>query len=114
MNQDEITELRSETVDTIVEQLPALDDGELASLLAAEELDDSPRKTLLKAIRAEQESRAAKTPGDGGTGAATDSAALPAYLAEDYLGPLTGDQAQARLAKFGHHTTKPAKADGTK
>lgn len=45
---------------------------------------------------------------------------LPDYLADaDYVGPLTGEQAQARIAKFGHGNfrapeTKPAKAKETK
>lgn len=116
MDQNEITKLRSETVADITEQLPALTDDELAGLLAAEELDDTPRKTLLAAIRTEQESRVKEPQSGGGKGdaPAAGNAAAPAFLADDYLGPLTADQAQARLKKFGHHTTKPATATGTK
>ena len=32
---------------------------------------------------------------------------LPAHLADaDYVGPLTGEQAQARIAKFGYGSTR--------
>lgn len=120
MNQDEIKQLRSNTVADITEQLPALTDDELAAVLASEELDDTPRKTLLSAIKDEQASRTNSSGGEGGKGgasaagnAAEPASARPKWMAEDYIGPLTCDQAQWRLANLGHHT-KPAQADGVK
>jgi hypothetical protein len=40
--------------------------------------------------------------------------AEPDWLTESYLGPLTADQAAARLARHGHHVTKPAAEPETK
>lgn len=39
----------------------------------------------------------------------------PAWLADAaYAGPLTADQAERRLARHGHHVTKPAQTPDTK
>jgi hypothetical protein len=117
MNDDEIQKLRAESVKEIAEQLPALTPEELAAVLAAEQADATPRKTLVEAITAEQASRTKEPSEASGSPepAAKESAAVSRpWLAPDYAGPLTADQAQARLAKFGQHVTKPATATATK
>lgn len=49
-------------------------------------------------------------------GAETDGAAdVPTWLADPaYAGPLTITQAEQRLARHGHHVTKPAQTPDTK
>lgn len=105
MNHDQIQKLRSETVDEIKGQLPALNDAELAAVRAAEEADAKPRKTLVDAISDEQAERAKNNGSGEGTDRAAEGSAAPApkWQAEDYTGPLTADQAQWRL-----HNIKPA------
>lgn len=45
---------------------------------------------------------------------ATTAPAAPAWMAEDYAGPITADQSAQRIARFGHHVTKPAADPVTK
>lgn len=79
----------------VVEKLDALSVEQLQELRAIE-VADSNRVTLVERIdakladAAEQAAAPAAEP--------TPPAAPPAYLADDYTGPLTIDQAQARLA----------------
>lgn len=111
--------LRKQAVKAIVPQLPTLCDEALAELLAREQNDSNPRESLVHAVQAAIEARGNPThdgaeqhPADTGHNDAGPSAG-PAWLAPDYAGPLTADQAQVRIARLGHYT-KPAQAVETK
>lgn len=116
MTPEEVRKLRGGTVAEICEQLGAMNDDELRAVLADEQADDSPRKTLVAAIEAELAQRTVQPEAERNTANAGEGppAAAPAWQAEDYLGPLTAEQAQWRLRAFGHHVTKPATPTATK
>ncbi len=88
--------LQALSVDKIAEKLDDLTVEQLTELRALEAADAA-RKTLLEKIDAKLAAAAEQqvTP----AAAAGPAAAEAAYLADDYAGPLTIDQAQARLAK---------------
>lgn len=83
-------------VDDIVEKLDALTVEQLAELRAIE-ADDANRTTLIKRIDAKlaEAADALVAPPAQPEPVAPE----PAYLADDYTGPLTSEQALARLAK---------------
>lgn len=58
------------------------------------------------------EDPAVEPEGDGSE--SSTAPAEPAWLAEEYAGPITADQAAQRIARFGHHVTKPAADPVTK
>lgn len=80
----------------IVEKLDTLTVEQLTELRAIE-VADSNRVTLIERIddKLAEAAEQATAP----AAAAAPAAAEPAWLADDYAGPLTIDQAQARLAK---------------
>lgn len=107
----DLTQLRQGNTKAVTAALPDLTDEQLVQLNALEAEDASPRKGVLDAILAEKNRRAEPLDGDGeGQGTATaDDAEAPPWQAPDYVGPLTGDQAQWRLAHI-----KPTAAARTK
>lgn len=56
----ELVELRGKSIAVITEDMPALDDAELAELLKLEQSADAPRVTLITAIEQLQLKRAAE------------------------------------------------------
>lgn len=125
MNETELAALRKKAIKDIVPELPGLADDALRALTEAEQGAENPRESLLAALAAEAQRRAPlnteEESGEGGArsdgapgGSPSDkgsaaAAKEPAFLAEDYTGPLTIDQAERRLAKFGA-VYKPARA----
>lgn len=97
-------------VDDVVEQLDELTVEQLNELRAIEAADSN-RVTLIERIDAKlaEASKQETAPAAKSAPKAskvskvadkpTDAPAEPAWLADDYTGPLTIDQAQARLAK---------------
>lgn len=106
----DIEALRKGSVKSIVAVLATLTGAALAGLLEAERADANPRESLITAIHAEFARRIAVAPTDPEPRLAT--AAEPAHLAADYLGPLTIDQAEARRRKFAVEV-KPATVPAT-
>ncbi|MGN6235005.1 hypothetical protein [Dyella sp.] len=110
MDNSNVADLQSQTVEQITGQLPTLDRAALVELQAAETASPNPRTTLLAAI----DSALQALDDDGGEGdknpsAVGDAAGKPAAQAAgklgkahwqhpEYHGPLTGDQAAWRLA----------------
>jgi hypothetical protein len=88
--------LQALSVDKISEKLDDLTVEQLTELRALEAADAS-RKTLLEKIDAKLADAAEQQVAPAAAPAA--AAVEPDYLADDYTGPLTVDQAQARLAK---------------
>lgn len=107
MKQIDTTKLRGETVEEIKSLLPSLSNEQLADVLGAEQNDDSPRKTLIAAIEAEQASRD-PTPEARELAPGSPATAL-LWQAPDYSGSLTIDQSEWR-----HKHIKPASVTGTK
>lgn len=91
----DIAEIRRLAIKAIVPKLPELDDAQLADLQATEAADDNPRESLLAAIDAELQRRAAAPGAAQGT-----PDGPPAWQAQDYAGPLTGEQAVWRNANI--------------
>lgn len=113
--------LRQNSINKIREQLDELSGEQLTQLRALESEEDAPRSTLIKAIDEKLEELGAMA--QHGSDAAEDAsapapavaAAEPAvtpapWLAPDYCGPLTGDQALERMA----HLTKPSAVTAAK
>jgi len=107
MDATELDTLRKQAVKAIVPRLPALDRADLVTLLAAEENESNPRESLIKAIADEIAARDA----DDAAAAAEESDAPPDWQAEDYTGPLSGEQA---LWRQKHLTPKRLAAQDTK
>lgn len=80
----------------IVEKLDELTVEQLTELRAIEAADSN-RVTLIERIDAKLADATAQATAPAA--APAPAPAEPAWLAEDYTGPLTIDQAQARLAK---------------
>jgi hypothetical protein len=113
--------LQTKKVDDIVQEFNALNDAQLAELRAHEANEVKPRSTLIEKIDDELAQRAKQSTdgeaGAGGAAAGDNSAAAsdPAWLAkEDYDGPLTIEQAQARNRRWFDKRVKPAGEPDTK
>lgn len=109
MDTAKLEALRASTASEVKEQLGDLETADLKSLLEAETGDSKPRSSVVKAIEAELEERADNEP--------KKPAAAPEWQKPDYMGPLTGDQAEWRnkhCPTWRQPTTKPVKPDATK
>lgn len=111
MDASELEHLRKQAVKAIVPRLPALERADLVTLLATEENEANPRESLIKALVDEIAARDADDADVDAAAHADD--APPAWQADDYLGPLTADQAHWRNAhvtprRLAEQLTKPA------
>ncbi len=108
MDDNELRDMQAQTVDEIVEQLPALSADELRDLRAIEAAESN-RKGVLSAIDAEAKHRASAGEAGDAAESAPPAAKPEAWRAEEYTGPLTADQAAWR-----HRHTKPVGVIRTK
>ena len=121
MDKAQITTMLSGNVADITAQLGTLDRESLVET-QAQEIAGANRSTLLKAIDdalvvLDKEPAVEGTPGaaatppaaPGNASAKSAKAETPAWMAHDYAGPLTGEQAAWRVANL-----KPARKVSTK
>lgn len=125
MDATQLESLRKHAVKAIVPRLPALDRADLVAMLAAESDAAVPREALTKALADEIAKRDAddEAAAKEAAAAAADDDSLPEgppdWQAEDYTGPLSGEQAQWRNkhltpGRLAAQDTKPAAEVSTK